>query len=146
MSVHSTFLQFTQCKSDFLAICSGGYLCMNKLYALIAVLHLSICEDWILHNVRTYLFEIIIQSGTVMAARTPAEIHIICKQLLYSIQMYQRVSQGNVTYARGCKSPSTDLTTDTCDEYNEESCSTVHGTTVSTSYPQRWNIDMYRLF
>ena len=72
-----------------------------------------------------------------MPARTPAEIHITCKQLHYSLQMYRKVSRGSVTYARGCKSPSSDVAYDTCDEHDEESCSTVHGTTVSTSYPHR---------
>ena len=72
-----------------------------------------------------------------MPARTYAEIHIICKQLTYSLQMYRKISQGNVIYARGCKSPSRYVAYDTCDEHKEEICSTVRDTTVSTSYPHR---------
>ena len=71
-----------------------------------------------------------------MNARRDTHIYV-SNCMPYSLQMYRKISQGGVTYARGCKSPSSDVTSDTCDEPNEESCSTVRGTTVSTSYPHR---------
>ncbi|KAK2180308.1 hypothetical protein NP493_451g02001 [Ridgeia piscesae] len=50
----------------------------------------------------------------------------VCKECW----MYRRESHGSTTYARGCKSLSSLVKSDNCDEYTTESCSTVDGTTL----------------